>query len=198
MFAFRYSNYSAVVLRGISRVERASGAATGSLTHHHPFILRAFSSESTQDFQTGTVLFYLRNKAYGFITPDNDPSKQVWVHRTSFDSPHPDDAFPTRPYLLKGESVKFRIEPRGSSDQADKAVDLRFANGRQVPLYRKNYHASVVRGEMQRLGEMTFEILKQDLPAEQQLELMKKAAQHAEEQIALAEEKQSKYGPELE
>jgi cold shock CspA family protein len=143
------------------------------------------------------VLFYLRNKAYGFINPDDDPSKQIWVHRTSLDTPHSVEAFPTRPYLLKGESVKFRIEP-GAPGKTDKAVDVRFANGRQVPLFRKNYHASVVRGEMQRLGERTFEILKQEGSAEEQLELLKQAAQQAEEQIALAADKQSKYGPELE
>ena len=51
------------------------------------------------------------DKAYGFIIPDRDPSEEIWVHRTSIDTPHSPEDFPTRPYLVRNERVRFRVEP---------------------------------------------------------------------------------------
>jgi cold shock CspA family protein len=108
---------------------------------------RWFSTTSTPDsgsvdseFVTGTVKFYLRDRLFGFITAD-DPLKagaaEIWVHRTSIDCPHSFEEFPNRPYLYKNERVKFRVVPAEGETQTPKAIDLRFENGRQVPLFRK-------------------------------------------------------------
>ena len=151
---------------------------------------------------TGTVKFYLRNKAYGFIVPD-DPqsvghSGEVWVHRTSFDTPHDPLDFPTRPYLLKNERVRFQIAPANDDGQTDKAIRLVFENGREVPLYRKNYAVSVVNGEQRRLGEAVLEILANtDSSHEDQFEQIQEAARTVEETIAQAAAHQETYGPEM-
>lgn len=198
MLGIRCYGSASLLIRGINTIQKASlpkaFLATSSST------LRTFSSDdssSVGELQSGTVKFYLRSKAYGFIVPDSDPTSEIWVHRTSIDTPHSVEEFPTRPYLMKGESVKFRVEP-GPQGQADKAVDVRFLNGRQIPLYRKNYHASVVRGEMQRFGETVFELLKQDSSVEEKWQQIEEAAKSAEDQIALAAERQQQNGPEVE
>lgn len=161
---------------------------------------------------TGKVKFYLRDKAYGFVTPD-DPSfpSDIWIHRTSIDTPHSPESFPTRPYLIKDERIQFQIEKSAGdgAGQSDKAINVRFANGRQIPLYRKNYHAAVVRGEMQRLGQVVYDLALESqqevneeyssssLNKEQLLAAIQEAVQMAHEQIQLAAERQEQYGPEL-
>ncbi len=195
MLAFRTSNSSSLFIRVFAKLQCSS---VKSFPVANQSLSRTLSSEGTSssdDFQTGKVKFYLRSKAYGFIIPDDNPSTELWMHRTSIDTPHPVEEFPTRPYLLKGESVRFRVQP-SSKGHTDEAVDVRFENGRQIPLYRKNYHASVVRGELERLGETVFTVLKQDLPVLEQLEQIKAAAMAAEERISLAAERQEQHGPE--
>lgn len=148
------------------------------------------------EYQTGKVKFYLRDKAYGFIVPDDSMEEEIWVHRTSIDTPHSPEEFPTRPYLQRDERVKFRVEP-AATGQSSKAVDVRFENGRQIPLFRKNYHASVVKGEMQRLGEAVYDILLDERRTdEERLEQIKMAGKASEEHISLAAQRQEHFGPE--
>lgn len=160
---------------------------------------RNFASDSS-GYAHGTVKFYLRDKAYGFIIAD-DPiqgASELWVHRSSFDTEHSPEQYPTRPYLLKNERVKFRVEEAADSSQSHKAIDVVFENGRQVPLFRKNYHASVTRGEMQRLGEAVMQVLSDnELSETVQLERIKAAAQAASDVIANAEQLQKEHGPEV-
>ncbi|KAL3938866.1 MAG: hypothetical protein SGBAC_006305 [Bacillariaceae sp.] len=150
------------------------------------------------DFLTGTVKFFIRKKAYGFVIPD-DPaeagSSEVWVHRTSIDTPHSGEEYPTRPYLYKDERVKFRVE-FDEEGRTPKATNLTFENGKEVPLFRKNYHQSAIKGEQQRLGEFLLEIMKEEgLSDEEQLEKIKTAATATEEAISAAERNQQLYGP---
>lgn len=54
---------------------------------------------SSSGYLTGTVKFYIRSKGYGFIVPDDPLSvphsaPEVWVHRTSLDTPHLADEYP--------------------------------------------------------------------------------------------------------
>jgi len=180
----------------LCRVARLQSLTSKSLAGSQPYLFRAFSSDTDKgDFLTGKVKFYLRDKAYGFIVPDGDASQEIWVHRTSLDTPHSPEKFPTRPYLLRDERVKFRVER--AAGKSDKAADVLFENGRQVPLFRKNYHASVVRGEMHRLGETVFEILKdEDLSDDERMEQIKLAGKTAEENVSVAAERQQEFGPE--
>jgi hypothetical protein len=193
----------------------------------------AVSPRNTTKVMTGTVKFYIREKAYGFIIPDATTetttttstttgtppsSKEVWVHRSSLDTPHSPNEFPTRPYLLKNERVRFQIQPKTATatttatggerntSSSDVAMNVRFENGRQVPLYRKNYHAAVVKGEIQRLGQTVYDLCSSSSSSsssslasqQQQMKDVLQAVQHAKEQIALAAQKQEQYGPELE
>jgi hypothetical protein len=78
---------------------------------------------------------------FGFVIPD-DPlraggASEVWVHRTSIDTPYSFDEFANRPYLLKGERVRFKIIPSDDKNDNPRASDLKFENGRQIPLFRK-------------------------------------------------------------
>ena len=119
------------------------------------------SSLDTNKYITGTVKFYGRQKCYGFIIPDNvndipNNADEIWVHRTSFDTPIPADDSPKRPYLHAGERVKFQLEEApivgvsndenhmdlstgGESPKPSrpKAINLVFENGQQIPLFRK-------------------------------------------------------------
>lgn len=153
---------------------------------------------SSDDFLTGTVKFYIRKKAYGFIIPD-DPAEagtsEIWVHRTSIDTPHSGEEYPTRPYLYKDERVKFRVEFE-EEGRTPKAMNLMFENGKEVPLFRKNYHQSAIKGEHQRLGEFLLEIMKEEgLSEQEQLEKIKTAVRATEEVIATAQRNQQLYGP---
>jgi cold shock CspA family protein len=166
-------------------------------------LISARHFSSSDDFFTGSVKFYVRGKAYGFLIPD-DPSKvpggatEIWAHRTSFDTPHSADEFGTRPYLYKGERVKFRIQPEtrdGDKVAHDKAIDLRFEDGRQVPLFRKNYTPAVKKGETSKLGEFLVEVMKEDsLSDEEIMEKIKAALAAYEEAIAKAERVSEQYG----
>jgi cold shock CspA family protein len=96
---------------------------------------------SNATYLTGNVKFYLRDRLYGFIIPD-DPlaaggHNELWFHRTNIQSPHSFDEFPSRPYLVKHERVKFRVEDKGGDAPNATATDITFENGRQVPLFRK-------------------------------------------------------------
>ena len=167
-----------------------------SFVAHSGCNVRHFSSDD--EYLTGKVKFYLKDKAYGFVIPDRDPTESIWIHRTSFDTPHSPVDFPSRPYLMKGERVRFRLEDAPpESEKSFKAIDLKFENGRQVPLYRSNYHASVVRGECRRLGVAVFTIVNDEkLSDEEKLEQIKIAEKTASEIIAQAAERQKMYGPE--
>jgi cold shock CspA family protein len=167
-------------------------------------VVSARHFSNSDDFFTGSVKFYVRGKAYGFLIPD-DPSKvpggatEIWAHRTSFDTPHSADEFGTRPYLYKGERVKFRIQPEtrdGDKVAHDKAIDLRFEDGRQVPLFRKNYTPAVKKGETLKLGEFLVEVMKEDssLSDEDIMEKIKAAVVVYDEAIAKAESVSQQYG----
>jgi len=150
------------------------------------FSFRAFSSE---DYLSGTVKFYLRDKAYGFITVD-DPeaaggSPDVWVHRTSLDTSYTPEEFPTRPYLYKNERVKFRVVTPEEGGNSLKAVDVKFENGREIPLFRKNYYASFVKGECGRLGESVLEIFGDETLSSDEERMVKVKAEVAAVQEAL-------------
>lgn len=122
----------------------------------------------------GTVKFYLRNKAYGFLEVDSpdlaNGEKEVFVHRSSFLTEHSiKDGFISRPFLNEGERVRFRLEPNNSKDDVDskdgakkpsmRAKEVTFEDGKQIPLYRKNYATTVVKSELLRLGSLVLQIM---------------------------------------
>jgi len=201
----------------------------------HPSTTRFFSSTETTTttnnndddgtYLTGTVKFYLRNRLFGFIIPD-DPlvaGPEVWVHRTSIQTPYSFEEFPNRPYLQKNERVKFQIEyDDGNSDDnknnnddvigsssgdstgehserenKPKAVNVMFENGRQIPLFRKNYHAAVIRGESQRLGKDILDLFESNEMTVDDTELLdkiKELVENAKEKIQAAERNVADYG----
>ncbi|CAJ1964608.1 unnamed protein product [Cylindrotheca closterium] len=199
MIAFRSLHVNA------SRLSLLANNNRQILLNHHSFSANSttsscvsYFSTETDGFLTGTVKFFIRKKAYGFLIPD-DPveagSSEVWVHRTSIDSPHSSDEYPTRPYLYKDERVKFRVE-FDEEGRTPKATELTFENGKAVPLFRKNYHQSAIKGEQQRLGEFLLEIMKEEgLTDAEQLEKIKTAVAATQEAITAAERNQELYGP---
>ena len=156
--------------------------------------LRPFSS-STEI--TGTVKFYLRSKAYGFITPDSPAqagAEEIFVHRTSIACDKSVQEFRLRPYLNKGERVRFHVE---SSDQKPRAVDVVFENREKVPLFRNGYLKAAIEGEKTRLGEKVLELFHSTSTlADTEFAIqVKEAAKAAEAAISIAKENQLKFGP---
>jgi cold shock CspA family protein len=147
---------------------------TTTMTPSNSAFLRSFSTAVSEPYLTGTVKFYLRNKAYGFLEVDSadlpNGEKEVFVHRSSFVTEHSmKDGFVSRPFLNEGERVRFRLEPNNNKDNVDnkdsakkptmRATEVTFEDGRQIPLYRKNYAMSVVRSELLRFGSSVVQIM---------------------------------------
>eukprot|EP00980_Cylindrotheca_fusiformis_P015013 scaffold4127_cov126-Cylindrotheca_fusiformis.AAC.9 len=163
------------------------------------FSTSAPADDDDDDYFLGSVKFFIRNKSYGFIIPDDPASagaSEIWVHRTSIDSPnHSSDEYPTRPYLYKNERVKFRIE-MDQEGRRPKAANLKFENGKLVPLFRKNYHQSTIQGEHKRVGEFLLKLMREEgLDDVERMERIKAAVAATEEAIAVAERNQLLYGP---
>ena len=193
MWAVRNSSSCA---RLVKRVASLHPVSPQSFVAHSTCHVRHFSSED--EYLTGTVKFYIKNKAYGFIISDRDPSEEIWVHRKAIDTPHPTEEFPNRPYLLKDERVRFRVEP-GEPGKPPKAVGLQFENGSQIPLFRKNYHLSVVGEVYQQFGAAVQKIMhEEELSDEEKWEQIKASLKTSDETIALAAARQKLYGPEVE
>ena len=118
-------------------VRIASATVTASPPTSHTAACRRFGSHDDSDYLTGTVKFYLRDRLYGFIVPD-DPllakTNELWCHRTGIVSSKTFDESPSRPYLRNKERVKFRVQ--ASDKKTPVAVDIVFENGRPVPLFR--------------------------------------------------------------
>jgi cold shock CspA family protein len=134
----------------------------GLQQHQQQLLFRRHFSSSTDDsnhndsaqhphlpYITGTVKFYLRDKLYGFIIPD-DPMEigghnEVWFHRSGIQSSYSYQESPARPYLRQRERVKFRLLPREPVAENQEtngklsatAVDIVYENGRLVPLFRQ-------------------------------------------------------------
>jgi CspA family cold shock protein len=66
---------------------------------------------------TGKVKWFSRVKGYGFITPDNGATKDVFVHFSAIRG----DGFRN---LEEGESVEFTIEDSPKGPQASDVVSL--------------------------------------------------------------------------
>mmetsp|Transcript_4787 Transcript_4787/g.8605 ORF Transcript_4787/g.8605 Transcript_4787/m.8605 type:complete len:85 (+) Transcript_4787:75-329(+) len=72
-----------------------------------------------------------------------------------------------------------------------------FENGRQIPLFRKNYHAAVIRGESQRLGKDIldlFESSEMTVDDTELLDKIKELVENAKEKIQAAERNVADYG----
>jgi CspA family cold shock protein len=110
---------------------------------------RCFSTERL----TGTVKFYSRSKAYGFIVLDRG-GDDVFVHRTALQSTSND---PRYPYLKRGERVSFSISSNdGSFVLQAKAVT--FVDGTPVNPLRKDYLAQMTRRVQNSIGEEVFHL----------------------------------------
>ena len=102
----------------------------------------AVSSSRRLSTHTGTVKFYRRQKAYGFIVVDggSDDSgssvpAEVFVHRTSINARDDAKGNMFYPFLIHGERVTFDIEVlEGQNRQVAKG--LTFEDGSIVPTVR--------------------------------------------------------------
>ncbi len=59
----------------------------------------------------GTVKWFDNKKGYGFLTPDEEGAKDVFVHHTTIDG----EGFKT---LDQGQAVEFEIEETAKGSQA--------------------------------------------------------------------------------
>lgn len=147
---------------------------------------------------TGTVKFFIRSKAYGFITPDDPNEGEIWVHRTSFNNSIPVDEFLTRPYLLKGERVKYQVAPNEAGNEANPlmAKNVTYETGALVPPFRKGYVANLLKYEHQVLGAKVHDILKDDKSTnEDKLQKIMEANNAIVDALATAKANMEKYNP---
>uniref|UniRef100_A0A7R9WTL0 CSD domain-containing protein n=1 Tax=Craspedostauros australis TaxID=1486917 RepID=A0A7R9WTL0_9STRA len=117
--------------------------------------MRSLSS-STEEY-TGIVKFYMRNKAYGFILPDDQELGDVFVHCSSVVCDVPTEESNVRPFLVRNERVRFGITDKEGHAQKY-ATNVRFEDGSIVPIYRQNYAKSMRKDVACALGETVLEM----------------------------------------
>ena len=123
--------------------------------------------------QTGTVKFYVREKGYGFITPDDKPDTDLFVHRTAILTDVPVTTSLKHPYLRQRERVQFEM---GSDKGAPVATRVTWIGGGTVPPLRLNYLGGVHERAYRDLGEHCYTILSDaSLTSEEQLTKVKDA-----------------------
>jgi CspA family cold shock protein len=110
---------------------------------------RCFATERL----TGTVKFYSRSKAYGFIVLDRG-GDDVFVHRTALQSTSHD---PRYPYLKRGERVSFSIHANDGSS-VPQATAVTFVDGTPVYPLRKDFLAQMTRRVQNTIGEDVFHL----------------------------------------
>jgi cold shock CspA family protein len=101
------------------------------------------------------VKFYVRDKSFGFISPDSGQA-DVFVHRTGIVSSVPIDVSAHYPFLRKGERVRFEAVP---DTGMIKATRVTWVNGTSIPPLRKNYLGGIHERARRDLGYQCFDIL---------------------------------------
>lgn len=103
---------------------------------------------------TGTVKFYNRSKAYGFIVPDQG-GEDVFVHRTALESTSND---PRYPFLKRGERVLFSVSSNDDGSAVPQALAVTFLDGTPVAPLRKDFLVHATRRVQNTIGEEVFEL----------------------------------------
>ena len=109
-------------------------AAIGGLSRICSAVRSLSTSADEGGTMTGTVKFYIRSKAYGFIRPDEDGGGDVFVHRKSIISTEDPDKSLFYPFLRTGERVRFTAEDVGKEQPL--ARNVTFEDGSVVPTVR--------------------------------------------------------------
>ena len=120
--------------------------------------------------KTGTVKFYNREKGYGFITADDNPNVDVFVHSSSIECNPPipaDLRSPRWPYLKKSERVRFEVGV--FEDGREQASKVTWTNGDAIPPERTNYLGNVHERSKRLLGESVFDLLQKDNHSDEDL-----------------------------
>ena len=114
--------------------------------------------------QTGTIKFYYRKKAYGFITPDNGMA-DIFVHRSGISSSKTEDLM--HPFLRKGERVSYEMEERPTETRAPQATEVRWVNGNEIPPLRPSFYVHELEKVYHMLGEAVWKCMQQkDMPSQ--------------------------------
>jgi cold shock CspA family protein len=159
-------------------------------------ITRFFSENfSNKSYLYGTIKFYNRSKAYGFVIPDGQ-NRDVFVHRKDIVSFVPIQASDTNPYLRKGERIRFQLE---KSDGLERAINVTWVSGAWVPALRRHFLGYALERAKSTLGEDVYSTMSDDsLPVEQKNEKVREAFENARLAITRAEQKVVQYGMKLE
>jgi 'Cold-shock' DNA-binding domain len=117
--------------------------------------------------QAGTVKFYLRDKGYGFIQPDQNPDLDVFVHRNSIACTHviPQEVLDSSlryPYLKKDERVLFELDYENATGLR-KAFNVTWLNGNKIPPERTGFLGGVHERAKGALGYALYDVLQDHL-----------------------------------
>lgn len=113
---------------------------------------------------TGHVKWYIRNKAFGFIVPDEE-GDDVFVHRSNIVGASNDGSqkFGT-PILIKNERVQFELST--SPEGQPVALQIKAEDGSNIPVYRKGIIESQKNKVKRQMGMQIYEILDDDAMSE--------------------------------
>lgn len=128
------------------------------------------STSSDDEFQTGHVKFYKRDKFYGFIAPVDKPNEDVFVQRRLIVSDFSFEESPKYPFLRKGDYVRFKLSHVKTENGEEKlqAAQVTFANGKKVPPLRPLFLRNTVKGIREDLGKNVYTIMKDTSNPEEQ------------------------------
>jgi len=122
---------------------------------------------SSRSFSTtrGTIKFYNRKKAFGFIIADEDAGvdKDIFVHRSHIAGAS-DDHPMFLPYLLQEERVSFDI---AEEDGNLVAQNVRWEDGKNIPVYRDQEMVNLNKRIKHQMGSKVYDILDDDTMSEQ-------------------------------
>jgi len=131
---------------------------------------RGLFASRTFSTMAGTVKFYNREKAFGFIEPDGGGA-DIYVHRTGIISPLTAQESVSFPYLRQGERIRFNSVP---SEGRNSAVQVTWLNGNPVPPLRRGFRAHNIERAKSVLGDQVYGILEDESmsPEEQYLKVL--------------------------
>lgn len=170
-----------------------------------PNVENVISGTSRRDMATytGTVKFYRRQQAFGFIQVDggNDEDdgavqSEVFVHRNSISARDDAEGNIYYPFLRTDERVAFEIEAGSGGDGRPVAKDVTFEDGSIVPTVRQGYALGYRKGVTKRFGEKLFDIMDSgEKTDEELLQLIHSYHKEASVEIVKAEELERNNNP---
>jgi len=122
-------------------------------------VFRCFSTT------TGSVKWYNRKKAYGFVLadPESGVEGDIFIHRNNISGASNDQPMGL-PFLVKDERVQFELS---TTDDKQLALNLKKEDGSLIPVFRELYTENFKKGTKSAMGRAIYDILDNDVMSEE-------------------------------